>query len=125
MQESTKLTHGGIRKGAGPKRKFDKLERRTVTLMPEQVEILEKLGNGNLSLGIRKVLEMNTQPHVITRTWLAAWIDTNRPDLGLHETSDTKGFYKLDAGPAHSFRGCGKTWKQVAAELEAIQLPDA
>ncbi len=58
MQESTKLTHGGIRKGAGPKRKFDKLERRTVTLTPEHVALLEKLGDGNLSAGIRKMIEI-------------------------------------------------------------------
>lgn len=68
---------------------------------------------------------MNTQPQTITRAWLASWIDTNRPDLGLHENSGVKGFYKFDAGPAHSFQGIGKTWKQVAAHLEAIQVPDA
>ena len=67
---------------------------------------------------------MNAQPR-ITESWLQQWIDTNRPELGLLETNGVKGFYRLDAGPAHSFHGVGKTWKQVAAELEAIQLLDA
>jgi len=96
-----------------------------VTLLPEQVEAMKQLGNGNLSAGIRKAIEMTTQPRNITESWLQQWIDTNRPDLGLFEVNGIKGFYRLDAGPAHSFRGVGKTWKQVAAELEAIQLPDA
>jgi hypothetical protein len=68
---------------------------------------------------------MTTQPRTITRAWLAAWIDANRPDLGLYETNGVKGFYKIDAGPAHSFMGIGKTWKQVAAHLEAIEVADA
>lgn len=67
---------------------------------------------------------MTTQPRSITESWLQSWIDTNRPDLGLLETNGVKGFYKLDAGPAHSFQGIGSTWKQVAAHLEAIQVPD-
>lgn len=89
------------------------------------LEAMKQLGNGNLSAGIRKAIEMTTQPRNITESWLQQWIDTNRPDLGLFEVNGIKGFYRLDAGPAHSFRGVGKTWKQVAAELEAIQLPDA
>jgi len=67
---------------------------------------------------------MDTPTH-ITETWLQKWIATNRPELGLLETNGIKGFYRLDAGPAHSFHGVGKTWKQVAAELEAVQLADA
>lgn len=65
------------------------------------------------------------QPKSITQSWLQSWIDSNRPDLGLYEVNGVKGFYKLDAGPAHSFMGIGKTWKQVAAHLEAIEVPDA
>lgn len=61
----------------------------------------------------------------ITQTWLQSWIDSNRPDLGIMEVNGVKGYYKLDAGPAFSFRGIGQSWRQVAAELEAIQLPDA
>jgi hypothetical protein len=49
--------HGGKRTGAGPKRKFDSLIRRTVTLPPEHIELLEKLGDGNLSAGIRLLVE--------------------------------------------------------------------
>lgn len=71
----------------------------------------------------REEIAVNTRN--ITQSWLQSWIDTNRPDLGLYETNGVKGFYKLDAGPAHSFRGVGKTWRQVAAELEAIVVQDA
>jgi len=65
------------------------------------------------------------QPRNITESWLQSWIDAHRPDLGLYEVNGVKGFYKLDAGPSHSFMGIGKTWKQVATHLEAIEVPDA
>jgi hypothetical protein len=59
-----KPTHGGKREGAGPKRKFEKLERRTVTLPPEYVQLLETLGNGNLSAGIRSMVERHLSQSV-------------------------------------------------------------
>lgn len=57
--KSEKSTWGGVREGAGPKRKFDKLIRRTVTLPPEHVALLETLGNGNLSAGIRTLIDQS------------------------------------------------------------------
>jgi len=61
----------------------------------------------------------------MTRSRLEKWISGNRPDLGLFETdAGVKGFYRQDAGPAASFQGCGKSWKDVAARLGAIQVPD-
>jgi len=65
------------------------------------------------------------QPRNITESWLQSWIDAHRPDLGLYEVNGVKGFYKLDAGLASSFIGIGKTWRQVAAHLEAIEVSDA
>lgn len=54
---SDKSTHGGKRQNAGRKREFEKLERHTVTLLPEHVEWLTKLGDGKLSAGIRILVE--------------------------------------------------------------------
>jgi hypothetical protein len=61
-----KNTHGGPGRGQGRKRKFEELERRTVTLTPAHAARLEQLGNGNLSLGIRKAIEMTTAPRHLT-----------------------------------------------------------
>lgn len=58
----------------------------------------------------------------ITRTSLATWIEANRPDLAITEVNGTKGFYRQDVGPASSFVGCGDTWRDVAARLEAIEI---
>jgi len=66
----------------------------------------------------------NNQPRSITQSWLQQWVAANRGDVGLLETNGIKGFYRLDAGPAHSFRGIGTTWRQVAAHLEAIEVAD-
>jgi hypothetical protein len=112
---------GGGRKSLYP----EKTTKVAVTLLPEQREAMKQLGNGNLSAGIRKAIDMHTQTARITESWLQSWLDTNRPDIGIMEVNGTKGFYKLDAGAAHSFQGVGSTWKQVAAHLEAIQVPDA
>lgn len=73
----------------------------------------------------RKEFGMNGQLRNITRHWLQSWIDANRPDLALFESNGIKGFYRLDAGPANSFTGIGRTWRQVAAHLEAIKVADA
>lgn len=49
---------GGSRQGAGPPVQFSQgLKRRTISLPPEHIHLLETLGNGNLSLGIRRLVE--------------------------------------------------------------------
>ena len=58
MIESTPA-HGGKRQNAGRKREYDKLVRHTITLTPEHAEMLTKLGDGNLSAGIRILAEAN------------------------------------------------------------------
>lgn len=96
------------------------------------IEQLKPLFNSNKTQIVSRAIEelyrkefgMNGQPRNITESWLQNWLGTNRPDLGLFEASGIKGFYKLTAGPAHSFMGIGKTWKQVAAYLGAIEVPD-
>lgn len=60
----------------------------------------------------------------VTRQKLQQWIDTNRPDLGIDDQNGTKGFYKIDQGQAWSFRGQGETWRDVAATLGAIDVPE-
>lgn len=53
-----KAQWGGQRKGAGRPRQFSaKQIRRTVTLPAEYVAELERLGDGNLSRGIRRLIE--------------------------------------------------------------------
>lgn len=60
----------------------------------------------------------------VTEKKLNTWIEANRPDLAITEVNGTKGFYRQDAGPAASFKGCGETWRDVAARLEAVEIPD-
>jgi len=51
-----KRTHGGQREGAGRKLIYDqKMVKITVTLPPACVDALRDLGEGNVSLGIRKL----------------------------------------------------------------------
>lgn len=50
-------TYGGRRAGAGRKQVYVKLVRRTITLLPDHAQLLEKLGNGNLSAGVRILVE--------------------------------------------------------------------
>lgn len=58
----TENTHGGPGRGQGRKPLYsEKTVKRNVTLLPSQVEAMEKLGNGNLSAGIRKAIDMNMQ----------------------------------------------------------------
>ena len=49
---------------------------------------------------------------------LQNWISENRPDLGLHEVKEfgKKGYYRLDAGPAASFKGFD-SWQDVHDHL--------
>lgn len=61
---------------------------------------------------------------VITKAALEAWIAANRPELALYNNDGTKGFYRKDAGPAASFRGIGKTWRNVAEQLGMIEVSD-
>lgn len=56
-------THGGPGRGQGRKPLYsEKTVKRNVTLLPSQVEAMEKLGEGNLSAGIRKAIDMSTKP---------------------------------------------------------------
>lgn len=55
--------HGGRREGAGHPTLFgEKLERRTVNLLPYEIEYLEELGRGNVSEGIRSLIRLYTAP---------------------------------------------------------------
>lgn len=54
-----KNTHGGAGRGQGRKPLDGKgATKVAVTLLPAQVETMKQLGNGNLSAGIRKAIEM-------------------------------------------------------------------
>jgi len=58
MKPNRKTTHGGARTGAGRKLMYDqKMIKVTVTLPPACVDALRDLGEGNVSLGIRKLSE--------------------------------------------------------------------
>lgn len=55
---------GGLRQGAGPPVQFSQgLKRRTVSLPPEHLRFLEELGAGNLSLGLRRLIEEKLTTH--------------------------------------------------------------
>jgi hypothetical protein len=55
----------------------------------------------------------------VTRKTVEDYLAKNAPNLGAYEnkTNKIKGVYRLNLGPAHSFRGIGKTWREVLAEL--------
>lgn len=57
---------------------------------------------------------------MITKKRFQVWLAKNRPDLGAHEEKDLgkKGFYRLDLGPAFSFRSFD-SWKAALEELSA------
>lgn len=61
----------------------------------------------------------------ITREKLADWVEANKPELAIDEQNGTKGFYNRNLGQAWSFRGQGESWRDVAAALGAIEVPDA
>lgn len=56
----TQPTHGGAGRGQGrkPLATTDPTIKVAITLLSSQVEAMEKLGNGNLSAGIRKAIDM-------------------------------------------------------------------
>jgi hypothetical protein len=56
-----KSGHGGKREGAGRKPK-EKLIRRAVTLPKKHIEYLTALGDGDLSAGLRKLLDEKIGP---------------------------------------------------------------
>lgn len=49
---------GGARPGTGPKIEVDSVRRVSVTLDPESIELAERLGDGNVSRGIRAALRI-------------------------------------------------------------------
>jgi hypothetical protein len=55
----------------------------------------------------------------VTRKQVEEWLRKNRPHLATHENhmNGDKGWYRKDAGPAHSFEKQGKTWREVLAAL--------
>lgn len=59
----------------------------------------------------------------ITKEVVENWLKKHAPDMGAYENpmNHIKGIYRLDAGPAHSLRGLGKTWREVLAALEAME----
>lgn len=61
-------THGGKRRAAGRGRKplatTEPTVKVSITLLSSQVEAAKQLGDGNLSAGIRKAIEMTTQTRV-------------------------------------------------------------
>jgi hypothetical protein len=53
----TPKNRGGARPGSGRKPRFEQLLKKTVSLPPECIRFLESLGHGNLSAGIRRLVE--------------------------------------------------------------------
>lgn len=60
----------------------------------------------------------------VTKKALEVWMSRYRPDLGVYDHDGTRGYYRKNAGPAASFVGCGKTWRNVAEELGAVTVYD-
>lgn len=60
----TQNTHGGKGRGQGrkPLTTAEPTVKVAITLLPSQVEAMKELGDGNLSAGIRKAIDMTTQP---------------------------------------------------------------
>lgn len=56
--EIEKPGRGGARTGTGPKIEVESVRRVSVTLDPESIELAEKLGEGNVSRGIRAALRI-------------------------------------------------------------------
>lgn len=57
--DKPKDPRGGAGRGQGRKPLYSqKTTKVAVTLLPDQVEAMKKLGNGNLSAGIRKAIEI-------------------------------------------------------------------
>ena len=59
MKTKPKPTNGGARPGSGPKpkRPEDKTVSVSVTLLPAQIEKARRLGDGNISKGLRVALD--------------------------------------------------------------------
>lgn len=60
----------------------------------------------------------------MTRKRLEALLAEQRPDLAIDEINGNKGWYRVSAGPAASFRSGYQTWKDIAMELELIPVED-
>src|SRR5262245_10970452 len=109
-----------------------KLTRITLSLTPAQVECLTREGESLKTaiyqrLGFEMPVRGGFRPGAgskpmqtkITRTRVDQWLAKNRPHMATYENkmNGIKGVYRKDTGPAHSFRGMGKTWKEVLATL--------
>ena len=49
----------------------------------------------------------------ITRQAVDEYLELSAPHLGTDEINGVKGVYELRAGQAQSFRGIGRTWREV------------
>lgn len=91
--------HGGPGRGQGRKPLDGKgATKVAVTLLPEQVKAMKQLGNGNLSAGIRKAIEMTTQTTNVTLKFVAqsghVWeetVDADEVDQLVERTVATHG----------------------------------
>lgn len=117
--ETTKIKsgRGGKRAGAGRPSTFLELERATVTLTPDQIVYLERLGNGNISAGIRRAIAKSKEPPFVTKNWLIEWVAANRPGIKLADGSKA-GATNEEGDPIR-----GATWRDVGIAIGAIE-PD-
>lgn len=58
----------------------------------------------------------------VTRGKLEAWMEENKSHMELYEdgANGNKGVYRRDMGPAMSFETRGRTWREVARSVGAI-----
>lgn len=59
--KTEKAGRGGARNGSGPKIEVESVRRVSVTLDPASIELAEKLGDRNVSRGIRMALRLATE----------------------------------------------------------------
>ena len=54
----------------------------------------------------------------ISRKTVERYLEKNAPHLALYEYGGgIKGTYRKDSDPAHSFKGKGRTWREVLTAL--------
>lgn len=84
----TQSNHGGKRQNAGrkPLEATEPTVKVAITLLPSQVEAMKQLGDGNLSLGIRKAIENMTT--ISSRNQAQAEWPTILPDHTVYKWND-------------------------------------